>query len=79
MTGTASLSELREADTTIDGSQIDNSGLKKDSIGGTIAYSSTDHDWGVRVLWIHTVKQDGWGKNFPATDIYTIGVNYGFR
>jgi len=79
LTGTASLSELREANATIDGRPIDNSGLQKDSIGGTIAYSSTDHDWGVRATWSHTAKQDGQGKNFPATDIYTIGVNYGFR
>ena len=79
LTGTVSLSQLREASTTIDGNQIDNSGLQKDSIGGTIAYSSTDHDWGVRATWSHAVKQDGWGKNFPTTDIYTIGVNYGFR
>ncbi len=79
LTGTVSLSELREADATRDGNRIDNSGLKKYSIGGTIAYSSTDHDWGVRAMWSHTVKQDGWGENFPATDIYTIGVNYAFR
>jgi hypothetical protein len=79
MTGTASLSQLREEDATIDGNRIANSGFWKDSIGGTIAYSSTDHDWGLRATWSHTVKQDGWGKNFPATDIYTIGVNYGFR
>jgi hypothetical protein len=79
LTGTASLSKLREGNATRDGNQIDNSGFQKDSIGGSIAYSSTDHDWGVRMIWSHTIKQDGWGKNFPATDIYTIGVNYGFR
>ncbi len=79
LTFTASLSDLREADATRDGNRIENSGFQKDFIGGTIAYSSTDHDWGVRTAWSHTVKQDGWGKNFPATDIYTIGVNHGFR
>lgn len=79
LTYTASLSELREADATRDGNRIDNSGLQKRSIGATIAYSSTDHDWGVRAIWNHTVKEDGWGINLPATDIYTIGVNYGFR
>jgi len=79
LTATASLSEMREADAARDGNRIDNSGLQKDSIGGTIAYSSTDHAWGVRASWSHAIKQDGWGKNFPATDIYSIGVNYGFR
>jgi len=79
LTGTASLSQLHEADATRNGNKIDSSGFMKDTIGGTIAYSSTDHDWGVRAAWGHSVKQNGWGKNFPATDIYTIGVNYGFR
>jgi len=79
LTSTVSFSDLREADGTIDGVRDTSSGFLKDSIGGTIAYSSTDHDWGVRATWNHTVKKDGWGENFPATDIYTIGVNYGFR
>jgi len=79
LTGTGSLSKLCEANATMNGNQISNSGFQKESIGGTIAYSSTDHDWGVRATWNHTVKRDGWGENFPATDIYTIGVNYGFR
>ena len=79
LTTTASLSRLREADATRDAIRIENSGFQKDSLGATIAYSGTDRDWGVRAVWNHTIKTDGWGKNFPATDIYTIGVNYGFR
>jgi hypothetical protein len=79
LTYTASLSRLHEADATRDGNRIENTGFQKKSIGGTIAYSSTDRDWGIRAIWNHTFKKDGWGKNFPATDIYTIGVNYGFR
>jgi len=68
LTSTVSYSDLREA-----------AGLTKDTVGGTLAYTSTDHDWGVRAGWNHSIKQDGWGKSFPATDIYTIGVNYGYR
>lgn len=79
LTGTASLSQLREADATRDGNRIDNSGFEKEAIGGTVAYSSTDHDWGVRATWNHSINKNGWGENFPATDVYTFGVNYGFR
>lgn len=79
LTGTASLSQLREANTSFDGIRSPSSGFRKDAVTGTIAYSSTDHDWGVRATWCHAVKQDGWGENFPTTDIYTIGVSYGFR
>lgn len=79
LTGTASLSQLREADGTINGVRDPSSGFKKDAVGGSLAYSSTDHDWSVRMNWNHAIMFDGWGANFPTTDIYTLGVSYGFR
>ena len=42
-------------------------------------FSLSDHDWSARFSWNHAVRQDGWGDNFPLTDIYTLGVSYGFR
>jgi hypothetical protein len=79
LTGTASLSQLREADATINGARDNSSGFRKDAVAGAIAYSSTDHDWSIRAAWSHAVKKDGWGENFPTTDIYTLGVSYAFR
>lgn len=79
LTGTASFSYLNEADGTIDGVRDPTSGFRKEAVGGTIAYSSTDHDWSVRACWSHAIRQDGWGENFPTTDIYTLGVRYVFR
>ena len=79
LTGTASLSYLHEADGTIDGARNPNSGFAKTSAGGQLMYSSTDHDWSLRAAWNHAIRSDGWGENFPTTDIYTLGVRYGFR
>jgi len=79
LTGTASLSQLREADATINGVRDPSSGFKKDAVGAALAYSSTDHDWSVRMGWNHAINYDGWGENFPTTDVYTLGVSYGFR
>lgn len=79
ITGIASVSQLREADATINGMRDTSSGFKKDAVIGTIVYSSTDHDWIVRMMWNHAIMFDGWGENFPSTDIYTLGVSYGFR
>jgi hypothetical protein len=79
LTVTGSFSYLREADTTYNGSRDVNSGFRKESVGASLAYASTDHDWSARVSWNHAVRQDGWGDNFPITDIYTVGVSYGFR
>jgi hypothetical protein len=79
LTGMGSFSYLREADTTYNGNRDPNSGFRKESIGFSLAYASTDHDWSARLSWNHAVRQDGWGDNFPTTDIYTLGVSYGFR
>jgi len=79
LTGTASLSQIREGDATINGVRDHSSKFKKDALGGTLAYSSTDHDWSVRMSWSHAIMFDGWGSNFPTTDVYTLGVGYGFR
>jgi hypothetical protein len=79
LTGTASFSHLQEEDTTISGHRQPNSGIEKNAIGGGIAYSSTDRDWILRGSWSHAIRQNGWGENFPTTDIYTVGVSYGFR
>jgi hypothetical protein len=79
LTGTVSLSTLREEDATINGNRQPSSGFRKDSWGAAIAYSSTDSDWVFRGSWNHAIRLDGWGNNFPTTDIYTVGVSYGFR
>ena len=79
LTGTVSLSALREEDATINGNRQESSGFRKEAFGAGIAYSSTDRDWVIRGSWSHAIQKDGWGNNFPTTDIFTIGVNYGFR
>jgi hypothetical protein len=79
LTGTAMFSYLHEADGTINGVRDPFSGFRKEAVGGAVVYSSTDHDWSVRGSWSHAIQQDGWGENFPTTDIYTLGVRYVFR
>jgi hypothetical protein len=79
LTGSGSFAYLQEADSTFDGARDANSGFRKESVGASLVYASTDHDWSTRVSWSHAVRQDGFGDNFPITDIYTLGVSYGFR
>jgi hypothetical protein len=79
LTGTGSFTYLSEADASFNGDRDADSGFRKESIGVSLAYSSTDHDWSTRFSWSHAVRRDGWGVNFPITDIYTLGVSYAFR
>jgi hypothetical protein len=77
--GTASISYVHEADGVIDGRNDPTTAFSKTSAGLALAYTSTDHDWAVRASWSHAIRQDGWGENFPATDVFSLGVRYGFR
>lgn len=79
LTGTASYAYLREADATMNGVRTADSGFRKESVGAAISYSGTDEDWSLRASWSHAIRRDGWGENFPATDIYSLGVRYVFR
>lgn len=76
---TLSYAYLNEADASYNGKTSPDSGFAKQSLGAMLAYSSTDHDWGLRLGWNHAVQQSGWGENFPTTDVYTLGVRYVFR
>jgi len=79
VTLTASAAHLREADAVIDGKHDAASGFRKNSLGAGATYASTDHDWSFRLGWTHSIRKDGWGENFPITDIYTVGVRRVFR
>ncbi|MDD2367609.1 MAG: transporter [Desulfuromonadaceae bacterium] len=76
--GTFSYAYLNEEDASYNGSIDSGSGFDKQSLGAALSYYSNDHNWGVRAGWNHAIKQNGWGKNFPTTDIFSVGVRYVF-
>jgi hypothetical protein len=78
ITGSASYAYLTEEDASFNGKRDNGSGFDKQSLGGTITYSSTDHNWSSRLGWNHAIQQNGWGRNFPTTDIISLGVRYVF-
>lgn len=79
LTGTAAYSYLAESEGSYNGVADSSSAFHKQAVGGTIAYANNDSDWSVRAGWNHAIQQDGWGKNFPTTDIFTVGVRYVLR
>lgn len=79
MTYTATYSDLWEGEGTINGESDSTTGLRKKSVSGTIAYATAEKNWIVKGSWGHTIKQDGWGENFPATDTFTAGVSHVFQ
>lgn len=79
LTTTASYSWLHEDDTKYNGRRDDNSGFSKQSLGAALSYANTDSDWSIRCSWNHAIAADGWGRNFPTTDMFSLGVRYVFR
>jgi len=79
VTYTLALSDLNEDEATINGRIDETSGLKKRSAALTAAYSTMDRDWAFKATWSHALDRDGWGENFPTTDVLTLGVSHVLR
>ena len=79
LTFTLAYAHLQEAKARINGELDATSGLKKNSFAGTIAWASEDRNWVLKASWSHALPQDGWGENFPVTDVLTMGVSHVIR
>ena len=78
-TGTLAYADLWEDKASIDGQSDPTSGIRKRSTTTTIAWSPGDRDWIINASWNHAIQRTSWGRNFPTTDIITMGVSYVFR
>jgi hypothetical protein len=78
ITATASYAYLNEADASFNGKRDSGSGFDKQSVGGALSYSNNDQNWSIRGGWNHAIRQNGWGQNFPTTDVISVGVRYVF-
>jgi len=73
-TGSGGISWLKETEASIDGRDDPTSGFDRSSATAGVTYATRERTWTVKVLWNHGLS----GRNFPRTDIYTMGVSYGF-
>ncbi len=79
ITYTAAFSEIWEGEGTINGVRDNTSGLLKSSGAGTVAWSTLERNWVVKLTWNHSINKDGWGRNTVASDIYSLGVTHAFE
>jgi len=79
LTATASYAYLHEDDGSVNGVTDTTTGFEKQSAGLAFTYANLDRDWSLRAGWNHAIAANGWGRNFPTTDIITTGVRYVFR
>ncbi len=76
--GSVSYTYMKEADASFNGKRDSGSGFDKQSLGLAVTYSNNDSNWSIRTGWNHAVKQNGWGQNFPTTNVLSVGVRYVF-
>ncbi len=76
LTLTGGYSDLREGRARIDGRLDPTTGLVRRSFSLSWAYSPAHRRWNARFSWGHAPRRDGWGENFPATDVFTLGVSH---
>ena len=79
LTFTLAYSHLQEDEGTIDGSPDPSTALEKNSIAGTLAWSTMDRDWIFKGTFSHAPARDGWGMQFPVTNILTFEVSHVLR
>jgi len=72
MTYTLAYSDLKESQGTINGVTDPTTGFAKQSFTFTAAYATANKDWIVKGSVNHSIRDDNWGMNFPATDIFAI-------
>ena len=78
ITGTVSYAYLNEGDASFIGKPDSGSGFDKQSVGVVVSYTNNDSNWSFRTGWNHAINQSGWGRNFPTTDVISMGVRYVF-
>lgn len=72
-------SRLWEGEGTVNGAPDPAGGLEKRAVATNLSFASVNGTWVARTGWSHAVQRDGWGKNFPATDTFSMGVGRVFH
>ena len=73
-TGSVGLSYLEEGKASIEGNDDPTSGFDKTTANTTLIYSTLDRTWTAKAGWDQGIA----GRNFPRTDIYSMGISYGY-
>ncbi len=79
LTYTLAFSHVQESEGTINDVTDPSTGMRKQGVAFTVAHATMDRDWVIKATYSHSIKWDGWGENFPATDTITLGVSHVLR
>lgn len=72
-------SDLWQGDGLVDGRDDPVTAFNKRGLAGTVSWTDAERRWTARFSWSHVLRQEDWGRNFPATEVLTMGVSYVYR
>ncbi|MBF0293415.1 MAG: hypothetical protein HQK86_14795 [Nitrospinae bacterium] len=72
-------SDLWQGDGTVDGRSDPVTALNKRGLAGTVAWTDSERKWTAKFSWSHVLRQEDWGRNFPATEVLSMGLSYVYR
>lgn len=76
LTPAVSYSYVREGRSERNGQDEDVSGFSTRGYGLSVSLANFTNEWIGTVSWNHSVKKDDWGRNFPTTDTWMLGVSH---
>ncbi|MBI5143186.1 MAG: transporter [Nitrospirae bacterium] len=76
LTPAVSYSYVHEGKGEINGSQYETSGFSSRSVGASLSLGNFTNEWIGTLSWGHAIKKDNWGRNFPTTDTWMLGVSH---
>lgn len=79
LTFTLAYSHLEEAAGRIDGQPDPSTEMLKRAFAATVALATMDRDWVLKGSLSHAIPENGWGKNFPVTNVLSLEVSHVLR
>ncbi|MBF0169894.1 MAG: hypothetical protein HQK87_02195 [Nitrospinae bacterium] len=76
VTATGTLSDVREFAGTIDGRNDPTSGLSSRRWSLALGWNTPDRAWVAGASFSRSFRTDGWGANFPMTDIVSLRISH---
>jgi len=75
-TTTLGANYLREGKASIDGEEDNSSGMKKIAVSLGFSWTTPEKDKTLKASFSHALNDDNWGRNFPTTNVISVGVAY---
>jgi hypothetical protein len=76
LTPSLNYSYVREGNGEFNGQDDESSGFSSESVGASLSLANFTNEWIGTLSFSRAVKKNDWGRNFPTTDTWMLGVSH---